>query len=92
MNEFLDWFSSPVGVAIAWFCSVVSLIFALLQRSEKNNLMIKCEKLDSSNYLLEQKIISIQNSNTHGNLQDVKQKGETNINTGVLNGDFNLNQ
>ncbi|NOI23455.1 hypothetical protein [Vibrio mediterranei] len=92
MNEFLAWFSSPFGVAIAWVCTVVGFIYALAQQNEKNKFKIKCEKLETKNYKLEQKIISIQNNSTHGNQQDVKQEGNTNINTGVLNGDFNLNQ
>ena len=91
MDEFLNWFNSPLGVTIAWFCSVVGFIYALLQQSAKNEFIIKCKKLESKNYTLEQQIISIQSSNTHGNQQDVKQEGETNINTGVLNGDINLN-
>ncbi|MBC7008124.1 hypothetical protein BIZ38_06570 [Pseudoalteromonas sp. BZK2] len=92
MDVFLAWFSSPLGVAIAWVCSVVGLIYALIQQRAKNELKIKCEKLETNNYKLEQKIISIENNSTQGNQQDVKQEGKTNINTGVMNGDFNLNQ
>ncbi|OOF20541.1 hypothetical protein [Salinivibrio sp. IB872] len=92
MNEFLGWFSSPLGGAIAWVCTVSGFIYAFIQQSAKNKFKIKCEKLEIKNYKLEQKIISIQSNSTHDNLQDVKQEGETNINTGVLNGDFNLNQ
>lgn len=92
MNEFLAWFSGPLGVAIAWGCTVVGFIYALVQQNAKSKLKIKCEKLEAHNYKLEQQIISIQNNSTHGNQQDVKQEGTTNINAGVLNGDFNLNQ
>ncbi|PSU36219.1 hypothetical protein [Photobacterium lutimaris] len=92
MNELVAWFSSPLAVAIAWFCTVVGFIYSLLQRNEKNKFKVKCEKLEANNYKLEQQIISIQNTSTHGNQQDVKQEGTTNINTGVLNGDLNLNQ
>ncbi|EPS3385836.1 TPA: hypothetical protein I7217_00015 [Vibrio vulnificus] len=106
MNEFLAWFSSPIGATIAWFCTVIGFIYSLLQRNEKNKfkvqcesfeasnyeLKVKCEKLEANNYELEQQIISIQNNSTHGNQQDIKQEGTTNINAGVLNGNFNLNQ
>lgn len=92
MTAFLVWFSSPLGVAIAWICTVVGFIYALVQQSAKNKFKIKCDKLETNNYELKQKIISIQNNSTHGNQQDVQQEGKTNINTGVLNGDFNLNQ
>ncbi len=92
MDAFLGWFSSPLGAAIAWGCTVIGFIYALVQQSAKNKFKIKCEKLEANNYNLEQKIISIQNNSTQGNQQDVKQEGETNVNTGVLNGDFNLNQ
>lgn len=92
MTAFLAWFSSPLGVAIAWVCTIVGFIYALVQQSAKNRFKFKCEKLETKNYELEQKIISIQNNSTYGNQQDVKQEGKTNISTGVLNGDFNLNQ
>lgn len=92
MNEFLAWFSSPLGVAIAWGCTVIGFIVALLQRSAKHKFKIKCEKLEAHNYELKQQIISIKNNSTHGNQQDVKQEGTTNINAGVMNGDLNLNQ
>ena len=92
MNEFLTWFSSPLGSTIAWICTVIGFIYALVQQNAKNKFKIKCKKLEIKNYKLEQKIISIQDNSTHGNQQDVDQKGKTNINTGVLYGDFNLNQ
>lgn len=92
MNEFLNWFSSPFGVAVSWVCTVVGFTYALLQQSEKNKFKVKCEKLETNNYELKQEVISIKSNSTHGNQQDVMQEGKTNINTGVLNGDFNLNQ
>ncbi|NMD50030.1 hypothetical protein HG547_00010 [Shewanella sp. DNRA4] len=106
MHEFLAWFTSPPGATIAWFCTVVGFIFSLSQRNEKkkikvqcesyqainNEFKVKCDKLEANNYELQQQIISIKNNSTHDNQQDVKQEGTTNINTGVLNGNFNLNQ
>lgn len=92
MNEFLAWFSSPLGVAIAWVCTVVGFVYALLQRDEKNKLKIETETLEAKNYELKQQITTITNNSTHGNQQDVKQKGTTNINAGVMHGDVNLNQ
>ena len=91
MDEYLIWFSSPLGVAIAWVCTVVGFVYALVQQSAKNKIKIKCKKLEHHNYKLEQKIISIQNNNIHGNKQEIKQNGNTNINTGVLHGDLTLN-
>ncbi|MFA1575110.1 hypothetical protein [Vibrio cyclitrophicus] len=92
MNEILVWFSSPLGVAIAWFCTVVGFIYALVQRDAKNKLSVECETLEANNYELKQQIINIQNNSTHGNQQDVNQEGTTNINAGVMHGDVNLNQ
>lgn len=106
MHEFLCWFTSPLGATIAWFCTVVGFIFSLSQRNEKkkikvqcenyqainNEFKVKCDKLEANNYELQQQIISIKNNSPHDNQQYVKQEGATNINTGVLNGNFNLNQ
>jgi len=106
LTDFLAWFTSPLGAAIAWFCTVIGFIYSLLQRNEKNRLKVhcesyrannselkvKCKTLEANNYELKQQIISIKNNSTHDNQQDIKQEGTTNINTGVLNGNFNLNQ
>lgn len=106
MHDFLGWFSSPLGVTVAWFCTVVGFVVSLFQRNEKNKLKIqcdnveainnefkvKCENLEANNYELQQQIISINNNSANNTQQDVKQDGTTNINTGVLNGNFNLNQ
>jgi hypothetical protein len=92
MSEFLEWFSSPLGVAIAWVCTVVGFVYALVQRDSKNKLKVECETLETNNFELKQQITNIQNNSTHGNQQDVKQDGTTNINAGVMHGDVNLNQ
>lgn len=92
MDEILVWFSSPMGVAIAWVCTVVGFVYSLVQRDAKNKLKVECDTLEANNYELNQQIINIQNNSTHGNQRDVKQEGTTNINAGVMHGDVNLNQ
>ncbi|MEG2473423.1 hypothetical protein [Acinetobacter sp.] len=98
MTEFLDFFSSGPAVAIAWFCTVMSFIYALLQKnmvnkiSNKNiSLTTNYEKLKVDYHNLEQKIINIESNDIHDNYQEVNQNGKTNINQGVIKGNFNYN-
>ncbi len=97
MEEFLNIFSNPLAVAIAWFCTVVSCIYAFLQKSNVtkikqkfNDLNIKYNDLNIKNISLEQKITEIENNDIHDNYQEVNQNGNTNINQGVIKGDFNF--
>lgn len=99
MEEFYKIFSSPPAVAIAWICTVVSCIYAFIQKNKVvkieqkyNSLSITHENLKIQNNLLEQKIIDIENNNIHDNYQKVNQKGKTNINQGVIKGDFHFTQ
>ncbi|MFT5296628.1 MAG: hypothetical protein ACI9YH_002648 [Colwellia sp.] len=66
---------------------------------QNNSLVQKYQSLElSSNELtiqntnLEQKITEIENNDIHDNYQDVHQSGETNVNLGVLKGDFNFSK
>ncbi|MFQ1758931.1 hypothetical protein ACK37B_08455 [Aeromonas veronii] len=97
MEEFLNIFSSPLSVAIAWICTVFSCFYALLQKSNAtkirqnfNDLNIKYNDLNIKNLSLEQKITEIENNDIHDNYQEVNQSGNTNINQGVIKGDFNF--
>lgn len=97
MEEFLNIFSSPLAVAIAWICTVFSCFYALLQKSNAtkirqklNDLNIKYNDLNIKNLSLEQKITEIENNDIHDNYQEVNQSGNTNINQGVIKGDFNF--
>lgn len=99
MEEFYKIFSSPPAVAIAWICTVASCIYACIQKSKEvkikqkyNSLNITHENLKIQNSSLEQKITDIENNNIHDNYQKVNQKGKTNINQGVVKGDFNFTQ
>ena len=99
MEEFYKIFSSPLAVAIAWICTVVSCIYAFIQKNKAvqieqkyNSLNITHENLKIQNSSLEQKIIDIENNNIHDNYQKVNQKGKTNINQGVIKGDFHFTQ
>ncbi|PNW67787.1 hypothetical protein [Aeromonas veronii] len=93
MEEFLNIFSSPLAVAIAWICTVFSCFYALLQKSNAtkirqnfNDLNIKYNDLNIKNLSLEQKITEIENNDIHDNYQEVNQSGNTNINQGVIKG------
>lgn len=99
MEEFLKFFGSSPAVAIAWICTVVSCIYAFVQKNNAtkieqkfNSLNITYENLKIQNSSLEQKIIAIENNNIHDNYQEVHQSGKTNINQGVIKGDFHLTQ
>lgn len=100
----LGFFSSPIGVAIAWVCTVAGFAFALFQTSKivklkqeinslnfsHNKLKVENNELKVENTNLEQKFISSESNEMRDNFQGVKQAGKNNINQGVVNGDVNL--
>lgn len=99
MDDFLKLFSSNLAVAIAWLCTVLSFIYAFVQKSnsikiekEFNLLNITCEELKTQNFSLKQKIIDIETNDIHDNYQEVNQNGTTNINQGVIKGDVHFTQ
>lgn len=99
MEVFLDFVATPEAVAFAWVCTVVSCFYAFFQKSQVSEIKQKFEtlqvsysKLEVQNTTLEQKITEIENTDIHDNYQEVHQTGKTNINQGVIKGDFNFNQ
>lgn len=98
MDPYLEFFGKPFAVAIAWICTVVGCGYAFLQRKSRLKIKHNYEKLEISykeleikNFTLEQEIIEIKKTQIKDNQQKVVQNGSTNINQGILNGDFNFN-
>lgn len=98
MEEFIKFFGTPLAVAIAWICTIVSCIYGFRQKSsalkinqQYQNLKISYNELEIKNVSLEQKITEIEQTQIRGNKQDVTQNGHTNINQGIVKGDFNFN-
>lgn len=98
MDAYLEFFGKPLAVAIAWVCTVVSCVYAFFQKKSRLKIKHNYEKLDISykeleikNFTLEQEIIEIKKTQIRDNQQKVIQNGGTNINQGILNGDFNFN-
>ncbi|BET96575.1 hypothetical protein Xvie_03772 [Xenorhabdus vietnamensis] len=99
MQEFWEIFGSAPFVAIAWVCTVVSCIYAFVQKSNVtkikqkfNDLNITHNELKIQNTNLEQKIIEIEKNDFHDNYQEVHQHGQNNFNQGVIKGDFIYNK
>lgn len=99
MQEILGIFGSPPFVAIAWICTVVSCIYAFVQKNNVikitqkfDNLSINHNDLKVENTTLEQKIVEIEKNDIHDNYQEVHQNGQTNFNQGVIKGDFVYNK
>ena len=94
----LSFFSSSEGIAIAWLCTVLGCGYAIFQQVQVykikqtlnsvnlsyTELKVKNENLKIENNLL---LIKIENYKNH---QKVQQKGNNNINQGVINGDLTL--
>ncbi|MDX4028572.1 hypothetical protein [Aliarcobacter skirrowii] len=97
----MDFFSSGVGVAIAWICTVCGFIFAIFQRNQVyktkqilnsintsyNELKVENENLKIENNSLIQKIES---NDIHDNYQNVRQFGKNNVNQSVVKGDVSI--
>ena len=99
MEEVLKFFGSSPAVAIAWICTVVSCIYAFVQKNNAtkieqkfNSLNITYENLKIQNSCLEQKITNIEKNNIYENYREVNQSGKTNISQGVIKGDFHFTQ
>lgn len=92
MQEIWGIFGSPPFVAIAWICTVVSCIYAFVQKSNVTKIKLKFESLQVQNMSLEQKIVEIEKNDIHDNYQEVHQNGENNFNQGVIKGDFVYNK
>ncbi|MEZ8358809.1 hypothetical protein AB6C40_00795 [Vibrio splendidus] len=95
----MDIFATPLFVAIAWICTVVSCVYAFVQKSNVtkitqkfDNLSINHKELKVENTTLEQKIVEIEKNDIHDNYQEVHQNGQTNFNQGVIKGDFVYNK
>ncbi|MGL4674689.1 MAG: hypothetical protein ACRCXK_07495 [Wohlfahrtiimonas sp.] len=98
MEEFIKFFGTPPAVAIAWICTIVSCIYGFRQtnsalkiKQQYQNLKISYSELEVKNITLEQKIIEIEQTQIRDNKQEVTQNGHTNINQGIIKGDFNFN-
>lgn len=97
----MDFFSSDIGVSIAWLCTVAGFGYAIFQQNQVsktkqilnsinvsyNELKVKNENLKIENNNLVQKI---ETNDIHDNYQDVTQVGKNNVNQGVVKGDVNI--
>jgi cell division protein FtsB len=97
MDEFLSIFTSPVAVAFAWICTVVSCMYGLSQKNavikikkEVTSLNVTNSVLLVKNTKLEQKITKIETTDVSGNSQKIEQKGKNNINQQLVKGDVNI--
>lgn len=99
MQDIFKIFGTDLAVAISWICTVVSCIYAFVQKSNAIKITNKFESLEVlyntlqiQNTSLEQKIIEIEKNDIHDNYQEVHQNGENNFNQGVIKGDFIYNK
>ena len=67
MEEFLHIFTKPTFVTIAWFCTVISCIYAFIQKSNLTKITQKFDILRVENNNLQQKFESLEIS--HNALQ-----------------------
>lgn len=76
----MEFFSSEIGVAIAWICTVLSFLFGFIKSKENKKLKIEIKQFQDI-----RKTAIIDNSK-----DDVTQNGKKNIYTKINNGGMNI--
>lgn len=85
--EFLDFFNSPLAIAISWLCTVSSCIYAFIQKSESTKLQNELSNIQLSYNNLKLKVDG-SSQNVKG--QTFNQSGNNNITQGVVKGNVNI--
>ena len=90
MIDFLNFFSSPIGVSISWICTVIGFIYGFKNKKEASKIKLENNSLQQQITNLNQKIYEYKQTQIRDNQQSFSQTGHTNINQGTVNGDFNF--
>lgn len=83
----MDLFSSPLAIAISWLCTVLSCIYAFMQKSESTKIKSELNSLQLSYDNLK---LEVDSSSQNANGQTINQTGGNNITQGVVKGNVHI--
>lgn len=83
----MDFFNSPLAIAISWLCTVISCIYAFFQKSESTKVKSELINLQLSYENLK---LHVDSSSQNVSGQTFNQTGNNNITQGVVKGDVNI--
>lgn len=75
----MEFFSSELGVAIAWVCSVLGFIFGFIKKREASYLKLKIRKITNENIKIKNEIKVLKEESSDNSKNDITQNGEKNI-------------
>jgi hypothetical protein len=86
----MNFFSSDIGVAIAWICSVLGFLFGFVKMNENSKLKIEINGIKQANNVLTNKIESLKAGIVDQSNNEVTQSGEKNIYNKQVTGGMNV--
>ena len=86
----MEFFSSELGVAIAWICTISSLIFSLLSNNKVKKLKIQVKNVTNDKIKISNELDNIKAKNLDVSTNEVTQTGEKNIYTKQVTGGMKI--
>lgn len=83
----MSFFSSELGVAIAWICGIAGFIYSLVQKQANNQLKIQLNNSLSQIQSLQNSLNTVQ---TDSSKNEVNQNGDKNVYTKQNSGGMNI--
>jgi len=86
----MDFFSSDLGIAIAWICTVLSFLFGLIKSKETQKIKLKLSSTVENKQNLENNIEQLKAKVVDLSNNEVNQTGEKNIYTKTNSGGMKI--
>ncbi|MBA4055081.1 MAG: hypothetical protein C0490_10240 [Marivirga sp.] len=83
----MSFFSSELGVAIAWICGIAGFVYSLIQKQANNQLKIQLNNSLSQIQSLQNSLNTVQ---TDSSKNEVNQNGDKNVYTKQNSGGMNI--
>lgn len=87
----MDFFGSPLGVAIAWICTVASFFYSVLVSSKNKKLKMDVALKQEANQALSHQINELRARSVDLSANDVSQNGEKNLYIKQQSGGMKIN-
>ena len=86
----MDFFSSELGVSIAWLCTVIGFIFVFFKNKQVNKLKLEIINVKNENIEINRKIKVLTDKSIDNSNNEVNQSGEKNIYTKQVTGGMKI--